>query len=162
MNQRIFIIVGLAVLLFAAYILYFRQKEYFTQQLSEEYKPIVRLPEPELPERIVAASGPSAPSQRSLEGPVRIPEPVQNDPAADNYTPSNFEDDNRAPERSFGPARLPTDTSLSVMAGNASESVNPTKPNVYQFTPEQIHTGGEFMDGIVANDTMEPTNFSSF
>lgn len=161
MNQRIYVIVGLAVLLFAAYILYFRQKEYFTQQVSEEYK-LLRLPEPELSKRIVAPSGPSAPSQRSLEGPVRIPEPVQNDPAADNYTPSNFEDDNRAPERSFGPARLPTDTSLSVMAGNASESVNSTKPNVYQFTPEQIHTGGEFMDGIVANDTMEPTNFSSF
>jgi hypothetical protein len=161
MNQRIYVIVGLAVLLFAAYILYFRQKEYFTQQVSEEEKPL-RLSQPELPERIVAPSGPSAPSQRSLEGPVRIPEPVQNDPAADNYTPSNFEDDNRAPERSFGPARLPTDTSLSVMAGNASELVNPTKPNVYQFTPEQIHTGGEFMDGIVANDTMEPTNFSSF
>ena len=55
----------------------------------------------------------------------------------------------RHPERSFGPGVDNTGTKRSVNSGTASDSVNSA---VSSFSPEFAQNGGNFMEGISAND----------
>lgn len=165
MFQRIAVILVLAALLFGLYTLYFRTKERFL--MSNDETPAYAGPEslntPNLPERTVMPGGPNSPSMASIvDSPVTIPESEAMDPYAEKFQKSQFVDDNRAPERSFGPAPQPTVTGLAVESGVASMTTS-GQPNVYEFAPEAAQNGGAFMnDQIFANDTMEPKNFAAF
>ena len=115
------------------------------------------------PSEPIAPAGPGAPAQRSTQGPRTIPEPTERDPYADSYKESNFGDDNRGPERSFGPAPLPTETDLRLGAGIDSATVTPYAPAVQMYASEAAQNGGEFMGGgVFANDLETPTSFSTF
>ncbi len=165
MYQRIAVILVLAALLFGLYTLYFRTKERFI--MANDETPAYAGPEslntPNLPERTVMPGGPNSPSMASVvDSPVTIPESEAMDPYAEKFQKSQFVDDNRAPERLFGPARDPVVTGIAAESGVASV-VTSGQPNVYEFTPESAQNGGAFMnDTIFANDTMEPKNFAAF
>jgi hypothetical protein len=166
MNRKVVIILLLVFVLYAGYLFYTGQGERF-MNLSPAPDAEVSQPPPTLPDRVITAAGPNPPSQQKQEDedepPVRIPGPQHRDPYADNYQTSSFGDDNRAPERMFGPSPQPEQTEISRAAGITSNVLSPYAPAVQQFNPEGPANGGEFISGgVFANDTDTPTNFSAF
>lgn len=163
MKTKAYIVLGAAIVLFVAYLYFFKTPEYFNQLTPAPTGPVL-MSAPEAPlSEPMAPAGPGAPAQRSTQGPRVIPEPTERDPYADSYKESNFGDDNRGPERSFGPAPVATETDLRLGAGIDSATVTPYAPAVQMFASEAAQNGGEFMGGgVFANDLETPTSFSTF
>jgi hypothetical protein len=164
MKTKVVVVLVLATVLFAVYLYFFGKSEGFAVEIPAP-APQIELPPPHLPERVVASAGPNSPSQRAdlEEPPVRLPEPSERDPYADSYRESNFGDDNRSPEKLFGPAPLPTVTDIARESGVASNVLSPYQPTVEQFNPENAQNGGEFIGGgIFAFDKDEQVNYSQF
>lgn len=163
MKTKVYIVLSVAIFLFVTYLYFFKSPEYFKQLMTAPAGPILMSVPDAPPAEPMAPAGPNPPAQRSTQGPRTIPEPTERDPYADSYKESNFGDDNRGPERSFGPAPLPTETDLRLGAGIDSATVTPHAPAVQMFASEAAQNGGEFMGGgVFANDLETPTRFSSF
>ncbi len=164
MKTKIGVVLVLATLLFAIYLYFFGKPEGFAIETPAPAPPM-ELPPPHLPERIITPAGPNSPSQQAdlQEPPVRLPGPKDMDPYAESYRESNFGDDNRAPEKLFGPAPLPTVTDVARESGVASGVLSPYQPSVEQFNPENAQNGGEFIrGGVFAFDKDEQVNYSQF
>ena len=166
MNTKTLLVIVLAVLLFGAYVFFFRNPEGFKLDIDiPGPAPEQEQPPPHLPGRVIAPGGPNSPAQQGDvdEPPALLPEPTPSDPFAEQHQSSAFGDENRAPEKLFGPAPLPTVTDIAVGSGIASHALSPFQPAVEQFNPETAQNGGEFMrGGIFAYDKDVPTNYSEF
>lgn len=164
MKTKVVVVLVLATLLFTGYLYFFGKAEGFAIETPAP-APEIEYPPPHLPERIIAPAGPNSPSQQANleEPPVRLPGPTDMDPYADSYRESNFGDDNRAPEKLFGPAPLPTITDVARESGVASGVLSPYQPSVEQFNPENAQNGGQFIQGgVFAFDKDEQVNYSQF
>jgi hypothetical protein len=118
---------------------------------------------PLYPERVVSSSGPNPPNQQAPENEIVIHnEPIPKDPYYENHQSSDIPEDLRYPERSFRPSVNNTATQIAVESGVASNNIQVTANNSQQFSTDFIQSGGEFMPGIFANDTLLDTNFSTF
>jgi len=113
---------------------------------------------PVYPDRQVAPSGPSPPSQASDSEEVIVYGPPQaNDPYQEHQESSHIPENLRHPERAYRPAPPQEHASLAVQAGLASPvSTGPS------MSTEMIQNGGEFMSGVFANDNFEDSSFSAF
>lgn len=162
MSGRLFLAVLLAAAAFLAYSVFnsYRSKEAF--EVFAPAPPIYQ-PIPE-PPRTVAPAGPSPPNQSPPDEmpPVRLPAPGDSDPYGEDYGSSDIQDNMRYPERLFGPAPKPNNTSLAVGADVASFHEATVSQAIQTFKPELAQNGGEFMDGIFANDTNTDPNFSAY
>lgn len=116
------------------------------------------------PERIMASSGPSSPSQASQENETVVyGEPSATDPYSEKTESANSPENLRHPERSYQPAVQNTETSIASSAGIASTSMTTTPGDIQAFNTDFIENRGEFMDGVFANDSSaEGINFSAF
>lgn len=127
--------------------------------------PVVTQPIPE-PERVIMPGGPNSPSQ--MPPPThdineRLPGPEDSDPLDDSYGSSNMKDNMRYPERLFGPAPKPVNTTIPVGSGNASVLTSGVNNALQTFSPDFAQNGGEFIPGgIFANDAFDNPNYSSF
>ena len=101
----------------------------------------------------ISPSGPNSPNQDSNGETVIYGEPAPKDPYNESQESSDIPENLRHPERSFRPPPLNNNTSIAVDAGIASDSDSRT---------ELIQSGGEFMPGIFANDTLSDKSYSSF
>lgn len=166
MNTKVLVVILLAIVVFGVYVYYFRNPEGFKLDLDiPGPAPEQTQPPPHLPGRVITPGGPNSPVQEADrdEPPVLVPEPTPNDPFAETHQTSAFGDDNRSPERLFGPAPLPTVTDIAVGSGIASHALSPYQPSVEQFNPETAQNGGQFMEGgIFAYDKEVATNYSEF
>jgi hypothetical protein len=167
MKSQVVVAILLAGILFLAYQLYFNLS---SQKLliEEDFiapAPIVTQPIPE-PERTIAPGGPSSPSQMpppTHDTNERLPGPEDSDPLDDSYGSSNMKDNMRYPERLFGPAPPPVNTSIPVGAGNASVLNSGVNRALQTFSPDFAQNGAEFIPGgIFANDVFDNPNYSSF
>jgi hypothetical protein len=161
---KLLFVLLLAVILFVTYTYFFRTSEAFAVEVPGDAG-IIEYPSPNLPERVISPGGPQAPVQASnpQDAPVRVPPPTPNDPYAQSYQDSDFGDDNRAPQKLFGPAPLPTVTDIARASGVASNVLDGNQPSLEQFNPETAQNGGQFMDGgIFAFDKDVPTHYSEF
>jgi hypothetical protein len=178
-NKTLFA-VGITVLLFIGYL--FAQYYIFEKF---EMPSIAAVPATAVPvvqqvsdeeERVVSPGGP-APSDLGRQGPgapnqmpaprvlasERLPGPTDKDPYDETYGSSNMKEDLRHPERFFGPAPTPGNTSISTASGVAGLPGSTTPQAVQTFSPEFAQNGGEFVDGgIFANDAGENPNYSTF
>lgn len=164
MKAKVGVVLFLAILLFASYLYFFGTPEGFAIETPAP-APAIEYPPPHLPERTITPAGPNSPMQQAdLEDPpVRVPQPKDNDPFAETYRESNFTDDNRSPEKLFGPAPLPTVTDVARASGVASGTLSPYQPSVEQFNPESAQNGGEFIrGGVFAFDKDAVVNFAEF
>lgn len=161
---KLVFVIFLAIIFFGTYVYFFRKSESFAVEVPGEAG-ILEQPPPHLPERVIAQGGPQAPAQASNpeDAPVRVPPPTPNDPYAQSYQDSDFGDDNRAPQKLFGPAPLPTVTDIARASGVASSTLDGYHPAVEQFNPESAQNGGQFIEGgVFAFDKDVPTNYSEF
>jgi hypothetical protein len=113
--------------------------------------------------RTVLGSGPSAPSQAAPLNVVReVGPPGAKDPYDEHNEGANAPEKLRHPERMFRPAPQ-MDAVEAIEDSGIGGPANMATANAMQtFAPEFAQNGGIFMDGIAANDTSIPTNFSSF
>lgn len=167
MKSQVVVAVLLAGILFLGYQLYLNMKKpnYVIEETFIAPAPVVTQPIPE-PERTITPGGPNTPNQ--LPPPThdtneRLPGPQDSDPLDDDYGSSNVQDNLRYPERSFGKAPKPVNTTIPVAAGNASTLTTGVNTALQTFSPDFAQNGGEFINGgIFANDTLDNSNYSSF
>lgn len=165
MYSSVVALIGLIVIGFIVYMA-FRDRlfsEGYEPNPHPAIAPLEVRTEPVAPPRTVAPSGPSAPSQAAPSDEVVVyGDPSARDPYADKQERANAPEKMRYPERSYRPAVENTDISLAGQAGIAGEPAQ-NSPQAYQkFQTEFIQNSGEFMNGVYANDTTSPTNFSAF
>jgi len=168
-NKTLFA-VGITILLFVGYL--FAQYYMFgTERFQMPYAavpaaapPVVQQVSAE-PERVVSPGGPGAPNQmpppRDREA-ERLPGPVDKDPYDETYGSSNMKEDLRHPERFFGPAPTADNVAIARASGVAGLPGSTTPQAVQTFSPDFAQNGGEFVDGIFANDAGENPNYSAF
>ena len=118
---------------------------------------------PTYPPRVIASSGPSAPSQEApLDEVIVHQEPRATDPYQEHQESSDIPENLRHPERSFRAPPINDNTSIAVQSGVASERVQVSADNSQTYQQDIIQGGGEFMPGIFANDTYTDTSYSTF
>lgn len=168
MQERVLVVILLAVVAFVGYVYFFRKSENFAVEIPGP-APIIEQGPPHLPGRVISPAGPNSPAQQAdlEEPPALLPEPKDRDPYSESYQPSNFGDETRNPEKLFGPAPLPTVTDIAQASGIASSQLSPFQPAVEQFNPENAQNGGAFIktseeSGIFAFDKDMPTNYAAF
>jgi hypothetical protein len=179
MFNRLAIALGVAVILYVAYLLVKAYRpEWFGYDNFASYSsvkeaeypgvaPIVEQQPRMEPALIVTPSGPNPPNaipnpQADYSPPEVPPEVQAHDPYDNSNSSSNLQDSLRQPERMFSPGVIPTDTRLPVESGVANPYTQVTAQSLQSFTPELAMNGGEFMKGIAANDMNMGTNFASF
>lgn len=113
--------------------------------------------------RNVMPAGPSSPSQQAPpdESRVAMPETAM-DPYAPSEESASIPERLRHPERMFKPAPSNNTAEIAEASGIASSSSNQAANALQSFAPEMAQNGGEFMNGIFANDSSESGNFSEF
>ncbi len=113
--------------------------------------------------RVIVSGGPSTPSQAApLKEEYKQPPPVAKDPYDETNEGANAPERLRHPERMFRPAPAMDAVDAITDAGIGGPANQATANAMEVFAPEFAQNGGQFMDGIFANDTSEPTNFSMF
>jgi hypothetical protein len=118
---------------------------------------------PIYPERTVSPSGPNPPNQNAPSEQVVIhSDPSPQDPYNESQESSDIPENLRYPERSFRAPPLNNNTQIAVEAGIASHNQQISNDNSQKYSTDFLQNGGEFMNGIFANDTMVETNFSAF
>jgi hypothetical protein len=172
-NKTLFAI-GLTVLLFVGYLLaqhyIFEKFEVpsiavpVVQQVSEEEEQTISPGGPASSD--LGRQGPGAPNQMPpprVTTTERLPGPTDKDPYDETYGSSNMKENLRHPERFFGPAPVPDNTTISTASGVAGSPGSTTPQSVQNFSPDFAQNGGEFVDGgIFANDAGENPNYSTF
>jgi hypothetical protein len=168
MSFRIGLLFGLLVAL--AVILWFMPKDTwffprdgFTPLNTSTAAPVIEHPPIVYPARNIASASPSSPNQMVNPDEIRVASPeVANDPYSQNEESSAIPERLRHPERMFQPGPDNTTHGIAEASGIASESASQAGNALQTFTPEFAQNGGEFMQGIMANDTSEPGGFSAF
>jgi hypothetical protein len=112
------------------------------------YAPPVQQMVPE-PPKVITPSGPNPANAEAPRERAVIPEEKASDPYDEVNTEVPMKDNLRHPERSFGPGVENNGTKRSVSAGTAADAVN---SSLSGFSPEFAQNGGDFMQGITAND----------
>jgi hypothetical protein len=161
MSFRIGLLLGLLVAL--SVILWFMPNEGFQTLNTSAAAPIIEEPPRIYPARVVAPSGPSAPNQAPPEDEISVATPeVARDPYEQPQDSASIPERMRYPERMFNPAPHNDNVDVAPASGIASASANQAAHALQAFTPEFAQNGGEFMQGIFANDSSEPGAYSAF
>ena len=125
--------------------------------------PMIEKPPIVYPPRNVSPGGPSTPNQLPHDNEPHVVSPeVAMDPYSHNEESASIPERLRHPERMFKPAPDNSTVSLAAASGVASASASQAGHALQAFTPEFAQNGGEFMQGIFANDTSEPGGYSEF
>lgn len=172
-NSRIFfllnaqmsfrIVLLFAILLILAAGLWFMPRDGFTNLNTSAPAPVMQPPPQIYPARMIVPSGPSAPVQAAPPDEERyVPPEVANDPYAPNEESASMPERLRHPERMFRPAPSNNSSDIAEASGVASASASQAANALNLFAPEMAQNGGEFMQGIFANDLTEQTNFATF
>jgi len=161
MSFRIGLLLALLVVL--SVILWFMPKEGFQNLNTSSAAPVMELQPVIYPARNVVQAGPSSPNQAPDYQEQRMTSPeVAHDPYGPNEESAAHPERLRHPERMFQPAPDNTTHSIAEASGIASASSSQAGHAMSSFTPEFAQNGGEFMQGIMANDSSEPGSYSAF
>ena len=171
MFNRILIALALAVVAFVVYLLLKSYKPswfgFDNFASTPAAAPPVELQARVEPVHVVSPAGPNPPAAQapppvSEEERQPPPDVTARDPLDDPNSSGDFQDNLRHPERMFSPGLKPTDVDRSVMSGVASSKSLTSSQALQTFAPEMAQNGGEFMQGIAANDTLSDTEFAAF
>jgi len=138
-------------------------KEGFTPLNTTSAAPVIERQPIVYPARNVSPGGASTPNQMAPQDEVRMASPeVAHDPYEQNEESSSMPERLRHPERMFQPGPDNSTLGIAEASGVASSSASQAGNALQTFTPEFAQNGGEFMQGIMANDTSEPGGYSAF
>jgi hypothetical protein len=161
MSFRIGILIALLVALSA--ILWFMPRDGFKNLDTSGSAPVIERQPIIYPARRNVPAGPSTPNQMAEQGEVRMASPeVANDPYSHHEESASIPERLRHPDRMFQPGPDNSTRGIAEASGIASASSSQAANAMQAFTPEFAQNGGEFMQGIMANDSSEPGSYSSF
>lgn len=161
MSFRVALLLGILIVL--SFALYFIPREGFQTLDTSAAAPILERQPRIYPARTVVSSGPATPNQEPPSDEVIMTPPeAAHDPYEPPQDSATIPERMRYPERMFQPAPSNSTREIAEAAGIASASASRASQAMTSFAPEVAQNGGEFMDGIFANDTSEPGVFSSF
>ena len=161
MSFRIGLLLGLLIVLSA--ILWFMPREGFKSLDTSSAAPVIDYPSVVYPARNIAPGGASTPNQMAQPDETRMSPPeVAMDPYAQNEESAAIPERLRHPERMFQPGPDNSTHGIAEASGIASASSSQASHAMQAFTPEFAQNGGEFMQGIMANDISEPGAYSAF
>ena len=161
MSFRIGLLLALLVLL--SVILWFMPKEGFQSLNTSAPAPVLQHQPVIYPARNVVPGGSSTPNQAPDYSEERMTSPeVANDPYAPNEESAAIPERLRHPERMFQPGPDNSTRGIAEASGIASASAGQAGNALQTFTPEFAQNGGEFMQGIMANDSSDPGMYSAF
>lgn len=174
MFTKIFISLGIAVILFLLYLVvkmynpswfdFEAEISAFSGKEMPENAPWIQKNAQVEPPRVLSSGGPSTPSMKAMpqEENRQSPDVIPSDPFVEASGSSQIEDSMRHPERMFSPGVQPTNTSSAVMSGVASNETHVSAQALQTFVPEMAQNGGDFMKGIAANDTLGEAEYAAF
>jgi hypothetical protein len=152
-----------AILAILAAALWFMPKDGFLNLNTSTAAPDLEQPPRLYPARNMVPAGPSSPNQMAPPDESRLTMPeVASDPYAPNEESASMPERLRHPERMFRPAPSNNTAEIGQASGIASMVANQTESSMQSFAPEMAQNGGEFMNGIFANDSSEMGSFSEF
>jgi len=161
MSFRIGLLLALLVVLSA--ILWFMPRDGFKNLDTSYAAPVMEQAPVVYPGRRTSAGGPSSPNQMAEQNELRMSSPeVANDPYSNNEESAAIPERLRHPERMFQPGSENSTHGIAEASGIASASSSQASNAMQSFTPEFAQNGGEFMQGIMANDTTESGAYSAF
>ena len=161
MSFRIGVLI--AVLILLTTVLWFSPRDGFTSLNTSAPAPVIEVPPVVYPRRVVSPGGSSTPNQRAPPEELRVTSPeVANDPYETTEESAAHPERLRHPERMFEPAPSNSSVDIGDASGIASASASQANHAMQAFTPEFAQNGGEFMQGIFANDSAEPGMYSAF
>jgi len=161
MSFRIGLLIGLLIILSA--VLWFMPREGFKNLDTSAAAPVIERQPIVYPARNIVSGGSGTPNQMAEQGEVRMSSPeVAMDPYAPNEESAAIPERLRHPERMFQPGPDNTTRGIAEASGIASASASQAGHALQSFQPEFAQNGGEFMQGIMANDTAEPGAYSAF
>lgn len=161
----------LAVIMVVGFVAYWflRDRLFGGEVVADAFQPLSPAPAsieirqaPLYPERTIVSSGPNPPSQAPQEEVIHYAPPQATDPYSHPQESSDHPENLRHPERSFRPPPLNDNTAIAESSGIASTTQQVTASGAQGFSTEIIQGGGEFMQGVFANDTFDDRSFSSF
>lgn len=173
MFNKLLLAVLLAAALFIGYLILSatylsKDGDSFYPNVKDASKPDIAPPVQQYPavepERVISPGGPSTPNAKVPSPPEELepPEVVAKDPYDNPNSSSNLQDNLRHPERMFSPGIKPTNTSIGVESGVASQYEQATSQAIQMFSPETAQNGGMFFQGVSANDTLQESEFATF
>lgn len=161
MSFRIGILV--AVLILLTTVLWFAPRDGFTSLNTSAPAPVIETEPIIYPTRTISPGGSGTPNQRAPPEEVRVMSPeVAMDPYEPTEESAGHPERLRHPERMFQPAASNSSVDIADASGVANASASQANHAMQAFTPEFAQNGGEFMQGIFANDSSEPGAFSAF
>ena len=161
MSFRIGLLLALLILLSA--ILWFMPREGFQSLNTSAPAPVLQHQPVIYPARNVVPGGSSTPNQAPDYTEERMTSPeIANDPYAPNEESAAIPERLRHPERMFQPGPDNSTRGIAEASGIASASASQAGNALQTFTPEFAQNGGEFMQGIMANDSSDPGMYSAF
>jgi hypothetical protein len=161
MSIRIGLLFGLLVIL--SLVLWFMPMDGFRNLDTSTAAPQLEREPTIYPARNIVQGGPSSPNQMAHPDEVRMASPeVGHDPYMPNEESASHPERLRHPERMYQPAPQNTTHEIAEASGIASSSEVQASNALGSFAPEFAQNGGEFMQGIMANDSTEPGMYSAF
>jgi hypothetical protein len=161
MSFRIGLLLGLLVVL--SLVLFFMPMDGFKNLDTSSPAPVIEREPTIYPARRIVESGPNSPNQMAHPDEVRMSSPeVANDPYMPNEESASHPERLRHPERMYQPAPQNTTHEIAEASGIANSASVQASNAMGSFTPEFAQNGGEFMQGIMANDSSEPGMYSAF
>jgi len=94
--------------------------------------------------------------------PIQGKDEVPFDSQEATYESAQIPERLRHPERSYSPGYVNDETATAVASGVASYSAAATQKAEQTFGPEFVQNGGQFMEGISANDDSAAVKYSGF
>jgi hypothetical protein len=159
MSFRIGLLLGLLVAL--SVVLWFMPKEGFQTLDTSAAAPQVEYKPRVYPARNTVSGGPSTPNQAPPTNEMRVASPESaHDPYEASEESAAIPERLRHPERMFQPA--PSNQTHDIAEASGVASAVQASNALNSFTPEFAQNGGEFMQGIMANDSSEPGSYSPF
>jgi len=161
MSFRIGILIALLITL--GVILWFMPLDGFKSLNTSSAAPVIEEPPQIYPARNIVPGGASTPNQMAPHNEMRIGRPeVAHDPYSENEESASIPERLRNPERMFQPGPDNSTRGIAEASGIASASSLQANQAMQSFTPEFAQNGGEFMQGIMANDSSDPGMYSTF
>jgi hypothetical protein len=152
---------SIVLILYVAYCWYVYKDE---NVAAESVQSFVAVPTPPpSPEalRIVEAHRDASHDVQKKQMPI-VEQEVAFDPSEHVEESAQIPERLRHPERSFSPGYVNDETQNAVASGVASYSANVTARAEQTFGPEFVQNGGQFMEGIAANDDSAAVAYSGF
>jgi hypothetical protein len=159
MTARLYASITIVLALYVGYCLYSQAEKNVVATSVETFVP-VQVPVPaaaDMALRIVEQVQ-KVPVQRVMH----VKDEAPFDPSEHVEESAQIPERLRHPERSFSPGYVNDETQNAVASGVASYSADVTARAEQTFGPEFVQNGGQFMEGIVANDDSAAVAYSGF